>query len=158
MSLELDRNCWVCAIWLLRPTVAGLALSPFPFQDQNGQVTVECSNHFAHTQQFLSNAILTLLATGLSLAATSLETSRRSGWGKNGRISASRFRYNATDHRPLLRGLDDQAPEHIPLLGINSVVPHYRDNSNMLNNSSMLGFGINYMKRQQMSWYLATII
>ena len=63
-----------------------------------------------------------------------------------------------TIHRPLLRGLDDQAPKHIPLLGINSVVPHYRDNSNMLNNSSMLGFGINYMKRQQMSWYLATII
>ena len=97
--MALDGNCWVCAIWLLHSTVAGLASSPFLFQDQNGQVTVECGNHFAHTQQFLSNAILTLLATGLSLAATSLETSRRSGWGKNGPISASRFRYNATDRR-----------------------------------------------------------
>ena len=60
-------------------------------------------------------------------------------------------------HRPLLRGLDDQAPKHIPLLGIHSVVPQYRDNSNMWNNSSMLGFGMNYCIMQQMSWYLAII-
>ena len=62
--------------------------------------------------------------------------------------------YRETEFIP---SLDDLAPKHIPLLGINSVVPHYRDNSNMLNNSSMLGFGMNYIIRQQMSWYLAII-
>ena len=31
------------------------------FLDYNGKVTVECSVHFAHTQQFSSNANLTLI-------------------------------------------------------------------------------------------------
>ena len=44
-------------------TVARLTLSPFPFQERNGEVTVENSIHFAHTQQFLFNAKLTLLVT-----------------------------------------------------------------------------------------------
>ena len=68
-----------------------------------------------------------------------------------------RFLLYVYSHRPLLRGLDDQAPKHIPVLGINSVVPHYRDNSNMSNNSSMLGVGLNFCIMQQMSWYLAVI-
>ena len=55
-GFALDENCWVCAKWLLHSTVARLTCSPFLFQDWNGEVTVECSNHFAHAQQFSSNA------------------------------------------------------------------------------------------------------
>ena len=61
VSFAIDRKCWVCANWLLHSTVARLSSLPFPFRDRNGEVTVECSSHFAHTQQFLSNAKLTLL-------------------------------------------------------------------------------------------------
>ena len=59
----LDENCWVCKKWLLHSTVAGLTSPPFLFQDQNGEVTVECSIHFLHTQQFLSSANRTLTVT-----------------------------------------------------------------------------------------------
>ena len=63
VSLALDRNCWVCEIWLLHSTVTELASSPFLFQACFEAVTVECSNHFGHTTQFLSNAKLTLFLT-----------------------------------------------------------------------------------------------
>ena len=62
LSFALDKNCWVWAKWLLHFTVAGLASSPFPFRACFKAVTVECNNHFLHTQQFLSNAKLTLPA------------------------------------------------------------------------------------------------
>ena len=48
----LDENCLVCKKWLLHSTVTGLTSPPFLFEDQNGEVTVECSIHFLHTQQF----------------------------------------------------------------------------------------------------------
>ena len=50
VSFALNKNFLVCAKWLLHSTVAGLASSPFPFQDRNGGVTVECSIHFACIQ------------------------------------------------------------------------------------------------------------
>ena len=52
-GFALYRNCWVCAKWLLHSTVTLL----FQYWNKNGDevspTTVECSNHFAHTQQFL---------------------------------------------------------------------------------------------------------
>ena len=68
VSFALDRNCWECAIWFLNSTVAELASSPFPFQACFEAVTVECSNHLQHTQQFLSNAKLTLLPPPVTVA------------------------------------------------------------------------------------------
>ena len=59
-SFALDKNCWVYAKLLLHSTITGLALSPFPFWGGMVKGRVECSIHFAHTQQFLSNAKLTL--------------------------------------------------------------------------------------------------
>ena len=59
----LDENCWVCKKWLLHSSFAGLTSPPFLIQDQNGEVTVECSIHFLHTQQFLSSANRTLTVT-----------------------------------------------------------------------------------------------
>ena len=52
VSLALDKNCWVCAKWMLHSarTIA------IPAQNWNGDeaspATVECSNHFVHTHQF----------------------------------------------------------------------------------------------------------
>ena len=52
VCFALDKNCWVCAKWMLhsaRPVA-------IPAQNGNGDeaslATVECSNHFVHTQQF----------------------------------------------------------------------------------------------------------
>ena len=64
----LDENCWLCAKWLLHSTVVGLTSSPFLFLYWNGRVTLECSIHFAHTQQFSSNRNLTLMRTLLDLS------------------------------------------------------------------------------------------
>ena len=59
---------WIkTAKWLRHSIVAGLASLPFPFWARFEAVTVECSNHFPHTQQFLSNAKLTLRAQRCSL-------------------------------------------------------------------------------------------
>ena len=61
VSFALDKTCWVCTKWMLHST------RPVAIQSRNGNgnevnlVTVECSNQFAHTQQFLSNAKLTLV-------------------------------------------------------------------------------------------------
>ena len=44
----LDKNCWVCEKWLLHFTVT----APKTGSKQESPVTVECSNHFAHIQQF----------------------------------------------------------------------------------------------------------
>ena len=61
VSFVLDKNCWVYAKWLLHSSVARLASSPYPFQARMVTGRVECSNHFVHTQPFLTNAKLTLL-------------------------------------------------------------------------------------------------
>ena len=61
VSFALYKKCWVCAKWLLHSTVAGLASSPFSFWACFEAVTVECSNHFPHTQQFLPYTKLTLV-------------------------------------------------------------------------------------------------
>ena len=60
VSFALDKNCWVCRKWLLHSTVTGLASSPFPFRARFEAVTVGCSNHFLHTQQFFPRAKRTL--------------------------------------------------------------------------------------------------
>ena len=52
VRLALDKNCWVCRKLLLHSTVTGLASSSFPFRARFEAVTVECSNHFLHTEQF----------------------------------------------------------------------------------------------------------
>ena len=63
VSFVLDKNCWVCAKWMLHYTVT----SPFRSRNRNGDkaspAIVECSNHFVHTQQFLSYAKLTLMSS-----------------------------------------------------------------------------------------------
>ena len=63
VSFVLDKKCWACAKWLLHSTVIGLASLPFLFRARFESVTVECSNHFPHTQQFLSNTKLILNIT-----------------------------------------------------------------------------------------------
>ena len=61
VRLALDRNCWVCRKCLLHSTVTGFASSPFLFRACFEAATVECSNHFLHTQQFLSRTKRTLV-------------------------------------------------------------------------------------------------
>ena len=56
MRFALDKNCWVCAKWLLHSTL----LVAIPVSSRNG---IKCSFNFAHTQQFLSNAKRTLPGT-----------------------------------------------------------------------------------------------
>ena len=60
VSFALDKNCWVYTKWLIHSAVAGLASSQFPFRGGMTMKRVECSIHFAHTQQFLCNSKLTL--------------------------------------------------------------------------------------------------
>ena len=60
VSFALDKNCWVCPKWLLHSTVAGLPRGHSRFETGMATGRVECSIHFAHTQQFLSNAKLNL--------------------------------------------------------------------------------------------------
>ena len=66
VSFVLDKNCWVCAKWLLHSTVTAMKRARNGNGEKAGPVTLECSNHFAHTQQFLSNIKFTLLATPCS--------------------------------------------------------------------------------------------
>ena len=54
-----------------------LASSPFPFRARFEAVAVEYSNHFPHTQQFLSNAKLTLVINGRVFGFGSLDDALR---------------------------------------------------------------------------------
>ena len=63
VSFALDKNCWVCGKWLLHSIVTASKESKRACNgngDKASLATVESSNHFVHTQQFLSNAKLTL--------------------------------------------------------------------------------------------------
>ena len=60
-SFPLDKSCWVCAKWMLHSTCPVAILVSKQEWRQGSPATVECCNHFGHTQQFLSNAKLTLL-------------------------------------------------------------------------------------------------
>ena len=60
MSFELHKNCWVCAKWMLHST-RFIVIPPRNGNcDEASPATAECINHFVYTQQFLSNAKLTL--------------------------------------------------------------------------------------------------
>ena len=56
----LDKNYWVCRKWLLHSTVTASKRARNGNGDEASPATVECSNHFEHTQQFLFNAKNTL--------------------------------------------------------------------------------------------------
>ena len=60
VSFELDKNCWVCPKWLKHSIVAGLPCRHSCFETRMATGQVECSIHFAHTQQLLSNGKLSL--------------------------------------------------------------------------------------------------
>ena len=63
VSFALDKNCYVCAKWMLH-SIRPVAIPAWNRNNnEENPATVECSNHFAHTQQFLSNAKLTLILT-----------------------------------------------------------------------------------------------
>ena len=63
VRLVLDKNCWVCRKWLLHSTVAASKQARNRNGDEANPVTVVCSKHFLHTQQFLSRAKRTLFVT-----------------------------------------------------------------------------------------------
>ena len=61
VSFALDKNCWVCATWMLHSTRPVTIPSRNGNGDEASPAIVECSNHFADTQHFLSSAKLSLI-------------------------------------------------------------------------------------------------
>ena len=101
-----EIGCYI----LLSELRRGMAM----FRARFEAVTVECSNHFPHTQQFLPNTKLTLLRAIYKLDWTDVD----GGVGNGGdRLLKAADGGKRIPHRPLMRSASVHQPESLQFWG-----------------------------------------